>query len=124
MKFLVNMNVPRDLGRQLAASGHEVRHAGDVGLAQAPDTQMVEHAKANGEVILTHDLDYGHLLAFSGDRRPSVIIFRVRNTQPDNLFTLLTRTWPEIEGPLLAGAVVVIEDAALRIRPLPIVPEG
>jgi predicted nuclease of predicted toxin-antitoxin system len=42
-------------------------------------------AKAGGEVIVTHDLDYGHLLAFSGEADQSVIIFRLRNAHPDAL---------------------------------------
>ncbi len=37
MKFLLNMNVPRELGERLGAAGHAYRHAGDIGLAQASD---------------------------------------------------------------------------------------
>lgn len=124
MKFLLNMNVPRELGRRLAARGHECRHVGDIGMAQASDVAIIEEAKANKEVIVTHDLDYGHLLAFSGEPAPSVIIFRLRNTHPDNLFAQMMSTWPEIERPLLEGAIVALEDAALRIRRLPIAQEG
>jgi predicted nuclease of predicted toxin-antitoxin system len=123
MKFLLNMNVPRDLGRRLAAQGHECRHVGDVGMAQASDVAIVEEARGNQETIVTHDLDYGHLLAFSGQPAPSVVIFRLRNTHPDNLFTRITGTWSEIEKPLLEGAIVALEDAAFRIRRLPIVRE-
>jgi predicted nuclease of predicted toxin-antitoxin system len=71
LKFLLNMNLSRELGRLLETQGHTWRHARDAGLAEAADSVIVEIAKANGEVILTHDLDYGHLLAFSGDDRPS-----------------------------------------------------
>jgi len=68
------MNLSRELGRLLEIQGHAWRHARDAGLGEATDSTIVEIAKANGEVILTHDLDYGHLLAFSGDARPSVVI--------------------------------------------------
>jgi predicted nuclease of predicted toxin-antitoxin system len=71
-------------------------------------------------VILTHDLDYGSILAFSGEATPSVIIFRVRNTQPQYLFSRLMRSWPQIQASLAQGAIVILEDAALRIRELPI----
>jgi predicted nuclease of predicted toxin-antitoxin system len=81
---------------------------------------IVEQAKANHETIVTHDLDYGNLLAFSGESSPSVIIFRVRNTHPRNLFERMTRVWAEIEKPLTQGAIVILEDATLRIRRLPI----
>lgn len=120
MRFLLNMNIPREVGRRLAAGGHECRHAGDIGLARSSDPAILETAQASDEVILTHDLDYGHLLAFSGQAAPSVIILRLRNTHPSNIVARIARVWPEIEGPLDGGAIVTLEDALCRIRTLPI----
>ena len=120
MKFLLNMNMSRELGKLLANQGHEYRHVGDIGLARAEDIDIVAEAKEKQEIILTHDLDYGNLLAFSGETVPSVIIFRVRNTQPKNMFIRLINTWPEIHLSLIKGAIVILEDATLRIRELPI----
>jgi len=121
MKFLLSINVPRRLGTLLATVGHEYRHVGDIGMAEANDVAIIEEAKRVQEVILTHDLDYGHLLAFSGESAPSVVILRLHNIHPDNLFSRIRDTLPEIEEPLLRGAIVVLEDAALRIRKLPII---
>ena len=123
MKFLLNMNVPRKLGRRLISEGHECRHASDIGIAQVSDLVILKKARENEEIIVTHDLDYGNLLAFSGEMKPSVIIFRVRNTHADSLFIQIIAAWDEIERPLLEGAVVTFEDAALRIRKLPILEE-
>jgi predicted nuclease of predicted toxin-antitoxin system len=120
MKFLLNMNMPREFGKRLVAEGHEYRHAGDIGMAQASDSEIVEEARRNKEIIVTHDLDYGRLLAFSAELAPSVIIFRLRNTHPDNLFARIMSIWHEIEAPLFEGAIVVMEDATLRVRKLPI----
>jgi len=85
MKFLLNMNLPRSIGRQLKTLGHSYRHVRDIGKSKASDLEIVIEAKSNKEVIITHDLDYGHLLTFSGEKEPSVIIFRLRNSHPDNL---------------------------------------
>jgi len=120
MKFLLNMNVSRKLGRRLITKGHSYRHLGDIGMAKASDTTIVDNARRNQEIIISHDLDYSNLLAFSGKLSPSVIIVRLRNTHPDNLFARIVDAWSEIEKPLLEGAIVVLEDAALRIRKLPI----
>jgi predicted nuclease of predicted toxin-antitoxin system len=81
---------------------------------------ILEEARSRQETIVTHDLDYGHLLAFSGESSPSVIIFRLRNTHPDNLFARIQSSWTEIEGPLRTGAIITLEDASLRIRKLPV----
>jgi predicted nuclease of predicted toxin-antitoxin system len=52
--------------------------------------------------------------------RPSVIIIRQQNIHPNVIHETLTRNW-EVCGPALAsGAIVIIEEGALRIRFLPI----
>lgn len=122
MKFLLNMNVPPQLGVRLSEIGHICRHVKDIGMARAKDSEIIEEAKTQQEIILTHDLDYGTLLAFSGEPTPSVLIFRLRNTKPEALFARLIAAWVDIEEALKEGAVVVLEDLALRIRKLPIVP--
>lgn len=120
MKFLLDMNLPRSLGKRLEEAGHECRHVGDLGLSQAKDMDIMAEAKENQEVILTHDLDFGHLLAFSGDMVPSVIIFRLRDCHPVQLFARLSAVLPAIDEPLREGAITILEDAAVRIRRLPI----
>lgn len=119
MRFLINMNLPRELGRRLAEIGHEWRHVGDIGMAESDDADVVSAARESGEVILTHDLDYGNLLAFSGEARPSVITFRLRDVSVGNLVERITTSWPEIHEPLEAGSVITFSDLAIRIRRLP-----
>ncbi len=45
MRFLLNMKMPRELGRGLIAGGHEYRHVGDIGMAQANDVDIVNEAR-------------------------------------------------------------------------------
>ena len=114
------MNLPRELGRRLSSQGHVCRHVGDIELAAAKDEIIVAEAKRTRETILTHDLDYGAILAFSGEDAPSVIIIRVANTHPDRLLARLNAVLPEVERALAEGAIVALEDAAARVRRLPI----
>lgn len=86
------MNLPRQLGRLLRNQGHDCRHAADHGLHNADDHEIVEVARSTGEVILTHDLDFGRILAFSGKAEPSVIIFRQTSTLPENLAQSLQKS--------------------------------
>ena len=120
LRFLLNMNLPRELGRLLSLQGHTCRHAGDVGLASAKDERIVAEAKSTREVIITHDLDFGTILSFSGEDAPSVIIVRMANTHPSRLLARLTAVLPEVERALAQGAIVVVEAAAARVRRLPI----
>ena len=120
MNFLLNMNVHRDMAAPLQKRGHVCRHVGDIGMSRAKDIEIVAEAKRTGETILTHDLDYGHLLAFSGASAPSVIILRLRNLQTEEILSRLDAVWGEIESPLRHGAIISISDKSLRIRNLPI----
>ncbi len=120
MKWLLNMNIPRRLKILLESVGHQCRHAGDIGLERASDLTILQEAAKADEVILTHDLDYGRLLAFSGADRPSVVIVRLSQPHPDAIFKQMMVVWETIEQPLMDGAIVVLEDATVRIRLLPI----
>jgi len=120
MNFLLNMNVHRDMAAPLMKRGHVYRHVGDIGMSRAKDVEIVAEAKRTGAVILTHDLDYGHLLAFSGEKAPSVIILRLRDLRLNEVLSRLDSVWKEIETPLTEGAIVSLSDKSLRIRTLPI----
>lgn len=120
MKFLLNMNVNREMIAPLTGRGHVCRHVGDIGMPRAADTEIVAEARKTGETILTHDLDYGHLLAFSGEKAPSVIILRLRDLRTDEIMSRFDAVWNDIESALLNGAIVSLSDKSLRMRSLPI----
>lgn len=84
------------------------------------DAEIVETARRNDQVIVTHDLDYGDLLALGGRRQPSVIIFRLRISSPSNLSDRLRSAWEHIASFLPKGVIVVITDATVRVRLLPL----
>lgn len=114
------MNIPRELCPCLIKKGHSCRHVGDIGMSRADDPQIVKLAKKDNEVIITHDLDYGDILALSGERNPSVLIFRVKNTHPSHLMSLLDKYLEKLLESYEKGAITIIEDAGVRIRELPV----
>ncbi len=72
MRFLLNMNIPPALGPVLTSEGHAWRHVKDLGMSRASDAAILAEAVSRAECVITHDLDYGQLLAFSGHSAPSV----------------------------------------------------
>lgn len=120
MRFLINMNLPRNLVFYLDELGHDCRHIADIGMAEASDSRIVETARASDETILTHDLDYGEILAFSGAAKPSVVVFRLRNVHVSRLVEKIRAAWPRILSPLEEGAIVILSDTSIRIRRLPV----
>ena len=54
MKFLADMGLGRSTVAFLRAQGHDAVHLRDQGLQQLEDDEIVEKARAEGWVILTH----------------------------------------------------------------------
>lgn len=120
MKFLLDVNMPASLGERLAAFGYSYRWVPICIEPRASDLTILQEAAATSEVIITHDTDFGTLLAFAGSTKPSVILFRIDKINANLFFTLLTDNWPFIRQPLEEGALVIFEEDKFRIRTLPI----
>jgi predicted nuclease of predicted toxin-antitoxin system len=98
-----------------------VEHAGrDRGLGSASDEVILAHARERGEVIVTHDLDFGTILAVEGSSTPSVIVLRLQRPTLDELAERVVSCATRVADALGAGAIVSVEDAAIRIRKLPV----
>ena len=120
MKFLLDVGISPQLGKRLTADGHTYRHLPNHYSSKTTDSGILDIAIDNQEVIITHDLDFGTLLAFSQQNRPSVILFRIHHIEPELFYKLISDNWKTIEEPLSTGALVIIETHSIRIRRLPI----
>jgi predicted nuclease of predicted toxin-antitoxin system len=120
MKFLGDMGIsPRNIAF-LREQGIEAVHLHELGLEQLPDTDIVRKAREEGHIILTHDLDFGELLALSGADVPSVVIFRLQNMRPDNVNRYLKILVTDHHAALHEGAIAIVNETRIRIRRLPI----
>ncbi len=70
--------------------------------------------------MLTFDLDFGEIVAFSGSAEVSVVLFRLDNTRTDFVLLRLAATLKESGHLLPTGVIVIVEDSRHRIRRLPI----
>ena len=64
------MNLSPRWLKVLGDSGIEAVHRSNVGALNAPDTESMAYAKANNFVVLTHDLDFGAILAATHEDNP------------------------------------------------------
>lgn len=94
-------------------------HVRDVGLAS--DADVFQVALADNRVVVSEDTDFGTLLALRDAAKPSVVLFRrIQDRSAANLLSLLLTNLAAVTRDLDAGAVVVIENARIRIRRLPL----
>jgi predicted nuclease of predicted toxin-antitoxin system len=92
----------------------------DQGLHRLADRDILKKAKDEGRIVLTHDLDFGDLMAASGARLPSVIIFRLSNMSAANVNLYLDIILRQHEQALHEGVILSVTERRIRIRPLPI----
>lgn len=120
MRFLLDMGLAGSTTAHLRALGHDALHLREQGLQRLSDEEIVGKAVAEGRVILTHDLDFGRIVALSGSRVPSVVTFRLANMRPEVVNHYLGKVIPRFSTQLEAGALVSVSEGGVRLRSLPI----
>ncbi len=120
MKLVIDMNLSPDLVNMLNNNGFEAIHWSTVGATNAPDKEITAWAKNNNYVILTHDLDFGTILAVSQASAPSVIQIRTQNLLSFDFQTLLISVLRQFTNELETGALITVEPNRAKVRILPI----
>jgi predicted nuclease of predicted toxin-antitoxin system len=120
MKFLVDMNLSPKWCAILQTEGWESVHWSDVGSASAPDHEIMQQAFNEDRVVLTHDLDFGAMLAATSAKGPSVVQVRTEDVRPQNLAPLLIPLLRQYQNELEAGALLTVDEFRSRVRLLPL----
>ena len=120
MKFLADMGVAQRVVQWLRENSYDAVHLREENLQRLPNGMIFEKAYAEQRILLTFDLDFGEIVALSGDRLISVILFRLHNTRTPHVIERLKKVLNNTAQALHQGAIVVVEDSRHRIRHLPL----
>jgi predicted nuclease of predicted toxin-antitoxin system len=122
VNLLLDMNLSPALAGLLSNSGHDVVHGSQIGNHRAPDAAILAWAREHDRVLVTHDLDFGAMLADTETTGPSVIRLRVQDLLAPETVEALAKTIEVAAPALTRGAIVAIHDDRSRIRILPLRP--
>ncbi len=104
----------------LRETGHDAVHLHDEGLDRLSDEKILEKTRREQRVVLTHDLDFGDLMALSQREGPSVIIFRLQDMRPITVQIYLVEILNHHSDVLEQGIVASVSERRIRVRHLPI----
>jgi predicted nuclease of predicted toxin-antitoxin system len=120
MKFLADMGISPKTVLYLNKNDYDAVHLFEQKLERISDSEILKKAKVEDRIILTHDLDFGELIAASHTILPSVVIFRLKNMHPDNVNHYLNQILNKYKELLLKGVIVSVSENNIRVRKLPI----
>jgi predicted nuclease of predicted toxin-antitoxin system len=120
MRLLIDMNLSPKWAEFLKEAGFEAAHWSALGAANASDPELMTYAMANDYVILTHDLDFGAILAATGDGGPSVVQVRANDLSPHVIGKQIAAALNQAANAIQAGALVTVDPIRARITMLPI----
>jgi predicted nuclease of predicted toxin-antitoxin system len=116
MRFLVDMNLSPHVANRLREQGHDAVHALDAGQGDLSDHEIFERAAAERRVVVTFDLDFGEIAGRANDRRTGVVLLRLKRAGRSYLEDRLRIAISEAGNALEEGAIVLVEDARIRVR--------
>jgi predicted nuclease of predicted toxin-antitoxin system len=104
----------------LNEAGLNAVHWSDVGRPSAPDSEIMSYARTTDCVVLTHDLDFGAILAATQGAKPSVVQLRAEDVSPDVIGAQVISALRQMEAELTEGALLTFDPSRTRLRLLPL----
>lgn len=120
MKFLADMGISLETVHWLRNNGHDAVHLHEEALDRLADTDIIAKARAEGRILLVHDLDFGQLMSLSGSRLPSVITFRLLDMRPESVNRTLPEVLQQFSHELEQGVLLSVRERRIRVRLLPV----
>lgn len=106
----------------LAGAGFDAAHWSTLGATNASDAQIMAYAKANGHVVLRHDLDFSAILAVNHGEKSSVVQIRADNVSPDLIGIQVITALRQMASELKEGALLTADPNRTRLHVLPFRP--
>jgi predicted nuclease of predicted toxin-antitoxin system len=124
VKLLIDECLSQRVAESLRSVGHDAVHVGERDLLGHTDDEVMACAMNERRVVVSADTDFGELLAQSNASLPSVVLLRRRLHTPHDQATVIAQVLDVAADDVAVGAIVVITDARIRIRSLPMRAQG
>jgi predicted nuclease of predicted toxin-antitoxin system len=120
LRFVADVHISPLTVVSLQTQGYDILRTTDFLPANASDTEILELARVEDRIVITHDLDFSMLVALGIYDQPSLITLRLSSAKPEKVTQRLLEVLPELEQELRDGSALTIDNNSVRIRKLPI----
>jgi predicted nuclease of predicted toxin-antitoxin system len=121
MRVLIDVNLTPRWAGFLTGAGHEAIHWSAIGPVSAKDREICDYCRLHNYALLTNDLDFPQILAYTQDAAPSVILLRGEPLVPESRGTALLRALEVCQLDIGRGAIVTLDwsdEPRARVLPL------
>jgi len=119
MNLLIDMNLSPRWATVLNEAGFSAVHWSTQGAMNAPDAEIMAYALTHDCIVLTHDLDFGAILAVTHGKKPSVVQVRAEDVSPEAISKNVIAALKQMALELEQGALLTVDVNRTRIRLLP-----
>jgi predicted nuclease of predicted toxin-antitoxin system len=108
--ILLDQGLPRDAAEQLRSIGVDCTHVGEIGMAASSDTDILEHARTAGRIVVTLDADFHAILVVSAMSAPSVIRIRIEGLKGPAIAAIVREVLAVYASELAVGCMVTVKE--------------
>jgi predicted nuclease of predicted toxin-antitoxin system len=119
MRFLIDMNLAPGTAAWLRSEGHDAVHVMEAGFGALPDEEIFARSAAEDRIVVTFDLDFGEIVGLAKTTGATVLLLRLRLARQELIRERLRVAIAEAAEALQGRAIVLVEDARIRIRHMP-----
>ena len=116
MHLFCDQNIMVETVEFLRRQGHDVTSTRDVGLALAPDDEVLAFAIRENRILLTFNADFGDIRLFPVGTHAGIIRLRVNQQTAEVLHPILENTLGQLAEKDLSGKLITVAKTAIRIR--------
>ena len=120
IKIIIDMNLPPRWVDVLKREGWDAVHWSSIGPPGATDAEIMGYAKDGGYLVLTHDLDFGAILAATEGNGPSVVQVRTQDVYPESIGRLVVAVIRQFSDDIERGVLISVDESRARARLLPL----
>ncbi len=118
MRFLVDADLPRSIGRMLQRYGHEAIDVRDIGLRDAKDRLVAAHAQKEKCCLITGDFHFADVRNYPPREYDGLVVLNLPGTATSSFIIRLVESFLKNSEIVerMAGRLAIVEPGRIRVR--------